>query len=259
MTQRSTDPELLVRLCREHFKQADWGLESNIVGFLAKSHGWTHRRVESALHRALEDESQPLLIGRGGHIVYYGDDRSLYLPVTRGILGSWSRSLGYRSIKVFNTSHCHFGKHNGVWQHPDLIFFADPRRRRSSTAPRETHAVEVEQRRGFNISSIYQAYEHGRGADYSWVFSVGLLQDGWARDRIMIVADELGVGWVEMRKPTAPSTWKIHVKALRRDKLSARRKSATTPHDRDDFLHRNGLKDEVHLLGDRNSVGFDGG
>jgi hypothetical protein len=51
------------------------------------------------------------------------------------------------------------------------VFFADPAKRPSVHDQRRTHALEIEQRSGFDIRSIYQAYEHGRGANYTWVFA----------------------------------------------------------------------------------------
>lgn len=43
------------------------------------------------------------------------------------------------------------GRSQGDWSMPDLVAFAHPRRKRIVTSPREIHAFEIEQHRGFKI------------------------------------------------------------------------------------------------------------
>lgn len=259
MSDRRTVVDLLIDDCKRLFPgKSDWGTEASITEALCKdpTHQWNATRVSSALHRAMEDESIALVSGRGGHIIYGGSDGSLLLPAAKGILASWGRSNGWRFPLVIKTSNAHGGKNAGAWQHPDLIVFADPKRRSSTDAGRQLHAIEVEPAGGFDIKSIYQAFEQGRGADYCWVFSYGSQEDGTARRRIERAARELGVGWVEMIKWTAPSTWEIPVPAGLR--ASSRRSQAPSEEDRLALLETNGLRQAAmqrHWFHDRTAIG----
>ena len=75
------------------------------------------------------------------------------------------------------------------------------------------HAVEVERHAGFDIRSVYQAYEQGRGAHFSWVFFAGPMkpEDEWAR--IKVAAKDRGVGLVHTPRPSAPAGWKTLLRA----------------------------------------------
>lgn len=249
MAMRRTDMKMLMDYCRNHFRQSNWGSEQRIADYLAAEHGWPRQRVASALHKALEDESQSVMAGPGGRILYYGDDRSIYMPAAKGLQRFLHRSpTGLRHILAIKTANVGDHKHDGIWQHPDFLVLADPPRRRSAAAGREVHAIEVESARGFDIKSIYQAYEQGRGADYRWVFSGGKFSPGTARDRIMRAAEDLGVGWVEMARPTASSTWHLCIVAKRHPEL--------TQNEREQMLVRNGIKDPAHWLEERREVGI---
>lgn len=248
MPGRRTDIDLLIDDCTRIFpKRSDWGTEEAITQALIQdgTHRWDALRVSSALHRAMEDESVALVAGRGGHILYGGNDKSLLLPAANGILGSWGRSNGFRSPLIIKTSNAHGGRHGGVWQHPDLIVFA-PKGRKPAGDGYVLHAIEVEPAGGFDIRSVHQAYEQGRGADYCWVFSRGKQSEGPARQRIERAAKELGVGWVEMIKWTAPSTWVSSVPA--RSRTSSKRDKASSAQDRFALLETNGLRETASQL-----------
>jgi hypothetical protein len=110
------------------------------------------------------------------------------------------------------------------------MIFADPRRRKSATDPRETHAFEVEQRNGFDVRSVYQALEQGRGANYTWVFA----HSDDADTRVMRAADDLGVGIVVFTNPSAFGTYRTLRRANRRQ---------VTPDERKHFLKCCGVPD----------------
>lgn len=97
------------------------------------------------------------------------------------------------------------------------------------TTGSEIHAVEVEHVGGFSIKSVYQAFEQGRGANYSWVMFLASDEDAaeWkahvgpnrpevplgsssslaAKQRVIWVATERGVGLVVMRDADARTSW----------------------------------------------------
>jgi len=223
MGNRSTDVELLMDECNDLFrKQSSWSEKALIDALVERQvHKWTRERAASAIHRALTDQEIDLVAGRGDRIIYYASDDSMYFHAAKGLTKSWGRTMGLRNVLAVPTAYVRKGRHEGVWLHPDLLVLADPRRRRSATAGREIHAVEVEASGGFDVRSIYQAYEQGRGADYKWVFAPVTMDPGVARDRIEVAAQELGVGWVEMAPLTAPSQWITRVKARRDSRVTA--------------------------------------
>ena len=69
--------------------------------------------------------------------------------------------------------------------------------------------MEVEQRNGFDVRSVYQAHEQGRGANYSWVFAHSDDSDA----RVATAAAELGVGVVVFTNPGSYGTYKMTNKA----------------------------------------------
>lgn len=86
---------------------------------------------------------------------------------------------------------------------PDLVAFTHPRRKRTATSPREIHAFKIEQRRGCSIQSIYQAYEQGCGASYSWVFA----HADHVPARLGSAEEDLGIGVVTFINPNSSVTY----------------------------------------------------
>lgn len=252
MTNRSTDVELLMSECDEIYKGKSSWSEAALIAELVRRqvHKWTPERAASAIHRALEDQEIDLVAGRGDRIIYFGNDSSLYYHAARGMAKAWGRAMGLRYVLALQTAQARKGRHEGIWLHPDLLVLADPSRRRSATAGREVHAVEVESSGGFTIESIYQAYEQGRGADYQWVFAAKAMDPGPARDRIEVAAEEMGVGWVEISDLTAPSRWIT--------RIQARRNPRATAESRAHLLTINGVpeEDQEFWLQERKAVGI---
>jgi hypothetical protein len=110
------------------------------------------------------------------------------------------------------------------------VLFADPKKRKSIHDLRQTHSVEIEQRNGFDVRSVYQAYEQGRGANYPWVFAHHDNVDA----RILVAADDLDVGVVIFTNPAAFGTYKTVRQAGHR---------TVKPAEREHFLARCGVED----------------
>ena len=121
-----------------------------------------------------------------------------------------------------------------LWGHPDAVIRVD---RTTVTRDTRRHSLEIEQADGLNLPSIYQPYEQGRGAVYSWVFFAGVKPTGVPFERLLWVAKECGVGLVNMPKPTQPSGWDYILQAKIREKVSVK--------ERNDFLERSGLTSQV--------------
>jgi hypothetical protein len=191
--------------------------------------GWTADKVRSKALEFDRDESSPIWVVRGG-VQFVGDERVadpvLYEVVRRGINRSWALRRRMGSTIAVHTSRSS-QRAAGTWTQPDLVA---RRTRLSGAVQTEDYlAIEVEQARGFSIVSVYQAYEVGRGADYSWVFYEGAERTGPEWNRITTAAADLGVGIVHLGKPTHFSKWNTKVAARRRD---------TTPTARQAFLSR---------------------
>lgn len=210
-----------------------WGTEQNVIAVLVRDHGWNERRARSAITTALATD-QRLQRGKGGTIKFPGSDVAIYADVARCLEDYWGPRRGLRNCRARDCHEAVGAKGSGKWVYPDAVLLADPRRRDSKTDPLEIHAIEVEQRAGFSIQSVYQAYEQGRGANYSWVFFVGEERPGeewW--DRIVRAATELGVGLVAMERPHVIGSWtEIH---------AAKRRKVVEPGHRDLLLRATGL------------------
>ena len=113
--------------------------------------------------------------------------------------------------------------------YPDAVVFADPKRKSSPADLPDIHTFEIEHGGGFSLASVYQAFEQGRGANYTWVLFLSSAdamvewknlrgerslkpkdQDSSAirsKRRVLRAARERGVGLVAMRLASVPSGW----------------------------------------------------
>lgn len=176
----------------------------------------TEAQVVSAVNRLDVDTNASVGKVHGG-VQYFGVETGkrpgLYKEIKRGIERRWAHDskLG-SSCHAFHTSH-NRGNRDGSWIHPDLVLRVQ---RRANAAPPVTyHAIEIEQVRGFDIKSVYQAFEQGRGADFRWVFFTGAPRAEKDAEwiRICEAAQDIGVGLVHAPRPTAPAAWHTIVKA----------------------------------------------
>lgn len=224
--------------------------QQRLINFLAHHDHQRARQttiVEALAPRWMTAEQAALTIDRacaatncnvthspGRSVTYWGTEIgshiALYDSVERIITSYWGKRVsGLRRIHSELPKSGH-GTGEGSWTRPDLMLFADPRRRKSIHDPRETHSLEIEKRNGFDVRSIYQAYEQGRGANYRWVFA----HHDDIDSRITLAADDLGVGIVIFNNPAAYGTYKTV--------RHARRRSAK-PAEREHFLARCGVPD----------------
>jgi len=195
---------------------------------------WTMELVVAQARKFSDDVAIPIDVVHGG-VLHRGretlTDPPLYREVANSIERTWkTKSKTPRAFPVGRAA----SKIYGLWAHPDAVIRVE-----RTTAARDTlwHSLEIEQSNGFNLQSIYQAYEQGRGADYSWVFFTGVKPVGVPFERLLRVAKECGVGLVNMPKPTQPSGWDYMLQAKIREKVSVK--------DRNDFLERSGLTNQV--------------
>lgn len=184
---------------------------------------WTDDRVRALVEELHASASNPVFLGRRG-VHYFGAENlgmsGLYEAVGKGAK-RWGRAnrLGDIDAEILGRSKARVK--GGTWSCPDVVMNAA--RRAGSARPVQIHVVEVEIATGFDIPSVYQAYEQARGADYAWVF---FPQDAeaWPDERISAAAKDLGVGLVTMANPNQPSGWKTVLRA--RDLDPTRRERA---------------------------------
>ena len=173
-----------------------------------------------------------IAVVRGG-VQYFGCENGekpgLYKEVRRGIEKRWGKDNAMSNIVTLHTSRT-ADRDRGPWSQPDLV--ARVIRRSDAKPPVVYLAIEVEQSKGFGVASVYQAYEFGRGADFSWVFYAGPVCDEKRWCRIETAAKDLGVGIVHAGRPTQPAGWKTQ--------LPARGRSYTRA-EQQDFLERSGV------------------
>jgi hypothetical protein len=202
---------------------------------LGRELGWDADKVDRVIERALIDRRNHIHLGRGGNVKYLGSELGsgatvgLYTDVER-VISRWvQRQLGGREVEAFRTSKS--GRRGaGQWTHPDLVFAAYPRRRKTRNDPKFLHAVEIETVQGFTIKSVYQAHAQARGADYAWVFTFSDAIDKSDKfDRISWAAQQLGVGIVQFDKSSASGTYQMLFEA---------RQIESTVEDRLNFVTR---------------------
>lgn len=194
--------------------------------------GWTAERVAAKAREFEEEQDCPIHVVRHG-VQYFGCETGkkpgLYKEIRRGIERRWGRDNRMRSISVEHTSRTSV-RGSGKWTQPDLVARVD--RRSNARLPVDFLAIEVEQPGGFDVCSVYQTYEFGRGADFAWAFYTGPECTGPIWRQVEIAARDLGVGIVHAARPTAPAAWKTVIEARRRDRTAA---------EQDDFFRRSGL------------------
>jgi hypothetical protein len=176
----------------------------------------TEQQIVATIDRLdLDPDTGVSKVRRG--VQYFGTETGkrpgLYKEVKRGIERRWAKDnkLG-SSFDATHTSH-QGRKGAGSWTHPDLVLRVQ---RRSDAKPQvHYHAFEIEHTSGFDIKSVYQAFEQGRGADFRWVFFTGSMPAEtnvpWLR--IRAAAQEIGVGLVHVVRLKAPAGWKTIEKA----------------------------------------------
>ena len=181
--------------------------------------GWDADKTRRVVDRACADPALSVQRGPGGVVKFLGSERSgtsLYGDVRRVVANYWARNeFGARETEVYVTARQ--GKRGtGQWTHPDLVGAWFPRRRPTRSSPKLLHAIEVEARGGFNISSVYQAHAQARGADYAWVFTFASeIDDDDRFERIQWAARTIGVGIVQFERPGASSTYRTIIPADR--------------------------------------------
>jgi hypothetical protein len=201
---------------------------------------WTPERVEAKARQFDDDATTPINIVKHG-VQYFGSETGakpgLYKEVRRGIERRWGMDNAMRNISIVHCSRTAERK-RGQWSQPDLVGRV---RRKAGAKPEVVYlAIEVERAEGFDVRSVYQAYEFGRGADFSWVFYEGPVCDGPKWKQIEVAARDLGVGIVHAARPTQPSKWTTQVPAKIRQRTAAQQR---------DFLQRSGVTSDMFETG----------
>ena len=229
MPPRSRKDQMIIALNRIGPAKASY---EALLGELGEK--WTLELVKTQARKFSDDMAIPIDMVHGG-VIYGANERQsdppLYREVKNSIERTWKTSSKIPKAEQLRRPN---SKVYGLWVHPDAVIRVD-----RTTVTRDTrwHSLEIEQADGFNLPSVYQAYEQGRGADYSWVFFAGVKPAGVKFERIRRVAKECGVGLVNMPKPTQPSGWEYMLQAKLRENISVK--------DRNDFFDRSGLPHQV--------------
>lgn len=196
-----------------------------LAELLVDRHGWPVDETYAAIQRGVDDPEVQMFRTRdnGWTIVFSGTERvaggggvGLYQDVETVLVEHWARRRRYvvTSTEVTATGG---SRGSGKWSHPDLVMGFDTQGRSRPLDREMLVAFEVETATGFDVRSVYQAYEQGRGTDYSYVvLPRHRTQDPeWARAEA--VARELGVGLMTYGKPWLWSTWTTVYRARFRD------------------------------------------
>lgn len=191
--------------------------EAVLAEVLRRSPGgdrWTAELLRAKVVELDDSDASAVFLTHDG-VSYFGAENlsgsGLYKIVAEK-MPTWARSrhLGPVEVEIFGRALP--AQSGGTWSHPDMVVTSQ---RRVGGAPQNrTHVLEVESAKGFDMPSVYQAFEQARGADYAWVFFCGgtpIRESN--RTRIETAARDIGVGLVAMPKPSRPSGWKLLVQA----------------------------------------------
>lgn len=188
--------------------------EAKLAEFLVEKRSWPLDETYAAIHRGIEDPDTALTRGPGYMISYRGNERvagggrvGLYDDVVQVLTEHWAKQRQYLNVEVLVTATS--GRRGaGAWTHPDVTLRCNPNGRTSSL---ETDSMlvtfEVETAVGFDVRSVYQAFEQGRGSDYSYVVFPERRLEVPEFARAEQAAHELGVGLITYRKPGLWSSW----------------------------------------------------
>jgi hypothetical protein len=185
---------------------------------------WSPETIRGVL-ATLESEGH-LKTSTAQSIVFSGSDRASYEKVASGIVRRWAprNDLADPCVAKVGTAR-HGLRREGAWLFPDLVLYANPKRRGPGEVTKRVHAIEVETASGFGVPSVYQAFEQARGADYAWVFGIRRGHSDSHLGRIVRVATELRVGLVYIDDVTTPAKWVTKVEAGRRQVDPAEREN----------------------------------
>ena len=230
-----------------HLRHCDGQTDSRDACVRALSPKWmTADRAERTIDRAIADSATTRINPKHGRkLVYYGNENrsgpALYKAVGHVFSKHWGPDhlglkvgAGADEIVVKTLT----ARSKGDWTMPDLVVFAHPRRKKTATSLREIHCFEIEQRGGFKIQSVYQAYEQARGADYAWVFAHVSELD----QRVKAAAEEVGVGVVIFDNPNSGVTYS-HPKTKSKIAAILARRRDVSPREREALLSRVHLED----------------
>lgn len=205
--------------------------EAALAKMLVERRMWPLEDTYAAIQRGVSDPTVGLNRMQGWIIVYSGTERvtgggsvGLYDDVARVLVENWAKERRYRDATVEVTASS--GRRGtGAWTHPDLTLKCNPNDKTRSLETEMLVAFEVETATGFDVRSVYQAYEQGRGTDYSYVVlpEHRMAAPEWARADA--VARELGVGLISYRKPGLWSTWDVVYRAQFREPQTSERES----------------------------------
>jgi hypothetical protein len=227
-----TTEQQFIRALRSHTSQKATFTQLADLLPLRRGVRWTIEEVESKARELSSDVSSPIFVVRHG-VQYFGSENrkecALYKETAASIVRLHGKANGESKAKPYFTSRPPSGSPSGIWQNPDLVVAV---RRREGSDPREHfHAIEIEQANGFDIRSVYQAHEQGRGADFAWVYYAAGTRSS-ADSRSVRAAKELGVGIVRMPQMTVPSKWDVEVKAKQQTVTSEGRRAVLALIDR---------------------------
>jgi hypothetical protein len=203
--------------------------EAALADMLEEKRSWPIEETRAAIQRGVSDPTVGLNRTRGWIIVYSGTERvsgggsvGLYDDVARVLVENWAKERRYLAATVEVTAYS--GRRGtGAWGHPDLTLKCNPNDRTRSLETEMLVAFEVETATGFDVRSAYQAYEQGRGTDYSYVVLPKHRMDSPEWARADAVARELGVGLISYGKPGLWSTWDVVYRAPFREPQTSER------------------------------------
>jgi hypothetical protein len=146
-------------------------------------------------------------------------ESDLYEPIRRVLSTHWARDARLDKFLVEVTARRGGRSNGGRWSRPDLTVVSLRRFKLTGERVFDVYTFEVKLGGAWDITAIYEALGHSRGATYSYAF-FHYLGDLDARSEAILAkcakeARRLGLGLVVSNDPANYDSWNILVEAVR--------------------------------------------
>ena len=189
-----------------------------------RGRGGTVRRVPAAISEENPPPTRPEEVAEivaTDVAVAYQREIQLYDPARASIEGGWAKDRGVDPVCVEITAQQGRRQTGGRWSRPDIVLVEV---KPYTYVPSKVITVitfEVKNYDWIDISAVYEALAHRRGATHSYVL-VHVPQDQASSledsiEEVRIVARSHGIGMIVAEDPADYSTWTEYEEAIRHE------------------------------------------
>jgi hypothetical protein len=149
------------------------------------------------------------------------DEGDLYVPMAQVLKTDWARDNRFRELVVEITARQGPRNTGGRWSRPDITVVSSTTLMFYPSKIFDVTTFEIKPAYDFNVTAVYEALAHRRGATRSYVLvqipieEQGIEQTSSVIDQMCADAKRHGVGVLIAANPADYDTWDEKVEALR--------------------------------------------